>query len=214
MDFPEFFERSCPAMLARALMLTENRQDAEDAVQEAFAEAMRRWPELAGRHPETPEEWVARAVRQRLWAAARRWRRYRPLDLVVSLPARSTPEQAAEVRLVLDALARLPARWRVVAHLHLVEGLTAAEVAAELRIREGAARTVIGKARKALDNLLGLTGARGEGALAGRPRPITLPGGLAAADPVAQALRRTERLLEAGTEEEGAAPTRVRDRLP
>lgn len=191
MDFPAFFARTCPAMLARALMLTDNRQDAEDAVQEAFAEAMRSWAELRERDA---EEWVYQVVRRRLWAAARRWRRYRPLDLVVELPARSSPEQLAEVRQVLDALSQLPRKHRLVAYLHWVEGQSAAGVAAELNLSERAAKAMIGKSRELLDSFLGVTGVSEEGALAGRPRDV-----------VGLALLRTEAQLRAGIDEAQAA---------
>ncbi|WHT17187.1 sigma-70 family RNA polymerase sigma factor [Crossiella sp. CA-258035] len=209
MEFPVFFAQTCPGMLARALMLTDNRQDAEDAVQEAYAEAMRQWPELAHRGP---EEWVYRVVKRRLWAAARRWRRQRPLELVVALPARCSTEEAAQVRLVLDGLARLPRKQRVVAYLHWVEGLTPAQIAAELGIGEGSVTSMIGKAKVLLDNLLGLTGVRDREALTGRVRQVTLPD-QPAGDVVAEALRRTESVLRAGAEEDAEALARISGRL-
>ncbi|MCK2239484.1 MULTISPECIES: sigma-70 family RNA polymerase sigma factor [unclassified Crossiella] len=211
MDFPVFFAQTCPGMLARALMLTHNRQDAEDAVQEAYAEAMRRWAELADR---APEEWVYQAVKRRLWAAARRWRMHRPLELVVSLPARCSTEQAAEVRLVLDALSRLPRKHRVVAYLHWAEGLSARQIAAELDTSESAVTAMLGKARVALDSLLGLTGVRDREALTGKVRRVTLPGQPGEpADAVAEALRRTENQLRAGAAEDAEALARISGRL-
>lgn len=46
-DFRTFFERSCPGMLARALLIAGHRQDAEDAVQQAYIEALQRWERLS-----------------------------------------------------------------------------------------------------------------------------------------------------------------------
>lgn len=69
-DFRTFFERSCPGMLARALLIAGDRQDAEDAVQQAYVEALRWW-ERVGRY-DSPDAWVYKIVKQRLWAVARR----------------------------------------------------------------------------------------------------------------------------------------------
>ena len=68
-EFHTFFECSCPGMLARALLLAGHRQDAEDAVQQAYVEALRRW-ERVGRY-DSPDAWVYKIVKQRLWATAR-----------------------------------------------------------------------------------------------------------------------------------------------
>ncbi len=44
--FDVFFAESSPRVLARALVLAANRHDAEDAVQDAYAEALRRWDRI------------------------------------------------------------------------------------------------------------------------------------------------------------------------
>lgn len=102
--FAGFFERSYPGMLARALLLSGHRQDAEDAVQEGYAEAFRRWERL--RAYEAPDAWVYRVVRQRLWAVGRRRARHRSAETrLPQPPPTASVEQTAEARAVLSALA-------------------------------------------------------------------------------------------------------------
>jgi RNA polymerase sigma-70 factor (ECF subfamily) len=65
-------------------------------------------------------------------------------------------EQADEVvEQVREAIAQLPASQREVVELHKLRGLTMAEVAARLEIREGAARVRAHRGYKALARLLG-----------------------------------------------------------
>lgn len=62
------------------------------------------------------------------------------------------------VALVREAIAQLPAGQREVVELHKLRGLSMAEVAARLQIREGAARVRAHRGYKALARLLGAGG--------------------------------------------------------
>ncbi|MEU3283322.1 RNA polymerase sigma factor [Streptomyces antibioticus] len=203
--FAGFFERSYPGMLARALLLCGHRQDAEDAVQEGYAEAFRRWERL--RAYEAPDAWVYRVVRQRLWAVGRRRARHRSAETrLPQPPPTASAEQTAEARAVLSALAGLLPRQRTVLVLHCLEGMTQAEIAEELGLRRGSVAAGVFKARRHLEKELGMVDDGGGG---DRDRlhgwDELVPSGtfrdghaenLAAAqeptDPLAGALRRTE----------------------
>ncbi|WP_435612940.1 RNA polymerase sigma factor [Streptomyces sp. bgisy159] len=211
--FDTFFARSFPGMTARALLLCGHPQDAEDAVQEAYAAAFSRWERLC--HYDAPDAWVYRIVRQRLWAVARDRSRTRPAapDSLQPPPAAGV-EQTVEARAVLTALARLPARQRTVLVLHCLEGMTQEAIADELGLTRGAVASSVFRARAKLTKAVGMSDGvdAGNGRRAGRgrhdglglvpspPQARTARLGEQAADfadPVAAALRRTELWLRA-----------------
>lgn len=157
--FDEFFAESAPRVLARALVLAANRHDAEDAVQEAYAEALRRWDRV-GRY-DAPEAWLHLVVRQRLWKASARWRRLRTLTTLELDAWRATtgdPEQAMLVEGVLAAVAALPRRQRTMLVMHCLQGMKQHEIAEELRVRASTVAATIFNARRALrDSIHALT---------------------------------------------------------
>ncbi|MGH3857828.1 MAG: RNA polymerase sigma factor, partial [Pseudonocardiaceae bacterium] len=111
-DFSEFYDQTAPRMLARALMRCGQLQNAEDAVQDAYAEALRRWQRVGGY--ESPEAWVYKIMKQRLSRAAKHWwwARRKPTTpelLELAVPPAATAEETAEAREVLRALFLLPA---------------------------------------------------------------------------------------------------------
>jgi RNA polymerase sigma-70 factor (ECF subfamily) len=207
-DFPAFFERSMPAVLARALVLTGDRAEAETAVRDAFAEALRRW-EVVRTRPD-PQAWVYDLVKQRIWATSRRWTvRQRPLNLPIVRPPGGGPERTAEARLVLTALSALPRKQRTIAVLHLLHGRGAEEIAAELGVRRAVVASAIDRARRTLEKVLGThRSAHADEPFAPASRRGSLPPG-APPDPLADAVRRTERFLREGVETDQEAVRRM-----
>jgi RNA polymerase sigma factor (sigma-70 family) len=212
-DFRTFFERSCPSMLARALLIAGHRQDAEDAVQQAYVEALRRWERL-GRY-DSPDAWVYKIVKQRLWGAARRRTWLRPVGLEVSRPPTASPEQTAHARAVLATLATLPRRQRQVIVLHCLHGMTQQDIADELGITRSAVAGSVLKARRNLEKVLGMTSDEHPGGdpLIPAARRTSLPAGVSAADQLATSLRETEAWLRAGIEADAATLQRIRSQV-
>lgn len=199
-DFQAFYEDYFPSMLARAYVISGHRQDAEDAVQEAYMEALQRWQRV--RRYDSPDAYVYRIVRQRLWRAVRlRGRvRLRPSALELPRPPVASAEQTALARTVLEVLAALPRRQRQVIVMHRLNGMKQDEIANELGITRSA---VAGNIRKALGNLrkaLGLGRRAGEDALVPRVPRILLPVDGLAEDSLAGVLRETETWLRASIE--------------
>ncbi|ADI08126.1 ECF subfamily RNA polymerase sigma factor [Streptomyces bingchenggensis BCW-1] len=152
-DFGDFYARTYPWLAARAVMLSGNRQNAEDAVQEAFIEAMRRWPTV--RACASPEGWVVTTMRRKLSRDGRRWWfRWKPVELTVPAATTATVEETAEAMAVLRALGMLPPRQRQVVVMHSLEGMSYAEIGAELGISAGAVGSNLHKARARLSLLL------------------------------------------------------------
>ncbi len=152
-EFDAFYARTYPWLAARAVMLSGNRQNAEDAVQEAYIEAMRRWPEV--RTCASPEAWVTTTMRRKLSRDGRRWWfRWKPVELTVPAATTATVEETAEALAALRALGTLPPRQRQVVVMHSLEGMSYQAISAELGISVGSVGSNLHKARARLSLLL------------------------------------------------------------
>ncbi|AEM88149.1 RNA polymerase sigma factor [Streptomyces violaceusniger] len=155
-EFDAFYARTYPWLAARAVMLSGNRQNAEDAVQEAYIEAMRRWPEV--RAYASPEAWVTTTMRRKLSKDGRRWWfRWKPVEMAgTTVPAATTAtvEETAEALAALRALGTLPPRQRQVVVMHSLEGMSYRAISAELGISVGSVGSNLNKARARLSLML------------------------------------------------------------
>jgi len=138
--------------------LLGDRQEAEDACQEAFLRAHRAFARL-GPHANS-RAWLYRiATRSGLNAARRRSRRAaRAVDVDLdTLPANpgSSPERREQLLAVRRTVERLPPRQRAALMLRQFEGLGYAEVAATLGGSEQSARANVYQALKKLRAALG-----------------------------------------------------------
>jgi RNA polymerase sigma factor (sigma-70 family) len=214
--FEDFFARTHHGMLARAVMLCGHREDAEDAVIEAYGLAAQRWDRL--RDYESPEGWVFLVVQQRLWKQANAFRRQRATLLRVPVARQATTEQTAEARAALAALAALPKRQRIVMVLNCLYGMPQQEIADQLGIKRTSVAAHVFKARRALEETLGIrpdepgedTSALVASASGGPKRPTSL---FTSADPLAKRLAETETWLRAGFDADPGALDAARARL-
>lgn len=154
-DFEAFFAGTYSQVLAQAIMLCGNREDAEDATQEAFVEAYRAWDRIAAY--ELPEAWLRRVVAQRLWKVYRRRKTGQERLLRLPVPAQASPEQTAEAREVFRLLASLPPRQRMTLVLFCLDGWSQQEIAAALRMTRGGVAANVAKARQTLREAWGMT---------------------------------------------------------
>ena len=107
--FAQFYQRTFAQVLSATIMASGHRGDAEDAVQEAYIIALRRWAEVGGY--DAPDAWVLKVAMRRLWRSQQQ------------APGRgaaggdgspnATPEETAYAREVLGALATLPPPVRI-----------------------------------------------------------------------------------------------------
>jgi RNA polymerase sigma-70 factor, ECF subfamily len=141
--------RSCYARLVGQLFLvTTDRAEAEEAVQEAFTRLWAKWPKL--QHYDNPEAWTRRVA---LNIAVSRWRRGRrsvQLPAADDLAAGPGPESSD----LVVALQALPVKQRQALVLHHVAGLPVAEVAAEMSARPGTVKSWLSRGRAALARLV------------------------------------------------------------
>ncbi len=130
---------------------------AEDAVQEAFVEAVRHWP--ARGVPDDPRAWLLRTAHRKALDRLRRASTAlgRAASLAAGLPAEDTayarhpelPDEVAILLLACDPV--LPREARVALTLRTVGGLTTAEIARGLLASETAVAQRIVRAKRELE---------------------------------------------------------------
>ena len=210
-SFDSFFTRTCPGLLARAVMFCGHRQDAEDAVQNAYIAAFKAWDRI-NKEYDSPEAWLYTVLRNELCAQARKRAKERKVVEAIPVPHDPTPEQTAEAMAVLAALAGLPTKQRSAIVLHRLFGLPQEEVAARLGVRRSTVAVNVRNARQTLERVLELRPTDAESphdTLVARARP---PHAWAVAhrDPLDEVLFATERWLREAFEDSPESVQRVR----
>ena len=146
-SFEEFFAATYGRLVGLLFAFLHDRAQAEDAVQDAFASALLRWPVLRGYHD--PEAWVRQVAFRRAIDHHRRTARQLRALLRLGPPPSLPPVGADHVDLV-RALRKLPVAQREVLVLHYVAELAVERVAAELRLPVGTVKSRLARGRAAL----------------------------------------------------------------
>jgi RNA polymerase sigma-70 factor (sigma-E family) len=152
-DFDHWVAARGPGLLRLAYVLTGNRADAEDAVQDALARALPRWEHI--RSVGDPDAYVRRMV---VNAHTSWWRRFRRRETPVAeaFTAGVTPEAGSDERdRVWRACLALPEAQRVAVVLRYYEQLEYAEIAALTGVAEGSVRSRVSRGLSALRTALG-----------------------------------------------------------
>jgi RNA polymerase sigma-70 factor, ECF subfamily len=145
-DFEAFFDEQYGAVLRTVALAVGDRARAEEATQEAFARAYRRWRRVS--RMSRPAAWVHVVA---INVERNRWRRDRRTELP---PAPDTIADAADATVarvvVAELLDRLPPRQRAAVVLRYLGDLTVPEIADALGCAPG---TVKSNLHDALRNL-------------------------------------------------------------
>jgi RNA polymerase sigma-70 factor (sigma-E family) len=139
--FEDFVVSRSSGLLGTAYLLTQDRALAEDLLQTALAKSWRAWEGI-----ETSPDAYVRRVLVNTYATwwRRRWNNETPM---ATLPDESQVDlDAASMREVRDALARLPKRQRAVLVLRFFEDHTEAETARILGCSVGTVKSQVSKA--------------------------------------------------------------------
>lgn len=156
-EFEEFVTARSAALFRTAVLLTGNRQDAQDLVQSALERACRHWDRVAA--AEQPEAYVRRILVNSL---KDRWRLRRRIvevpfdDAWPSAPSGQSPYRQVELRREMIAeLRRLPVGMRSVLVLRYFEDLTEAEIARTLNCSAGTVKSQAARGLARLRSALG-----------------------------------------------------------
>ncbi|MFC8667292.1 SigE family RNA polymerase sigma factor [Streptomyces sp. NPDC057199] len=149
MDFHQFVAVRSAPLFRGALVLTGNRETAEDLVQETLERVCRKWRTIAAK--DAPDAYVRRIM---VNLANDRWRRFRR-----TVPHQDTGDMAApgdeygridSRDQLVRALQSLPMRMRTVVVLRYFHDLSDAEIAADLRISQSTVRSQLARGMEKL----------------------------------------------------------------
>jgi RNA polymerase sigma factor (sigma-70 family) len=151
------YTRHRPAALIAARSLAGRTQEAEDLVQDAFTSVVAAIEHGAG-PDESVRAYLLSAVRNSYYRSYRRAQRLVPtddLDILDQIdPDGDDPADRAsnrlDSRLIVAAFRTLPSRWQRVLWRTEVDGVTAAELAAEFEVSANSAAALVYRARNAL----------------------------------------------------------------
>ncbi len=157
-SFDEFFDREYDPVVRSLTLVTGDRARAEDAAQEAFARALRRWDRVGSL--DRPGGWVVIVATNvlRRWFATEEKRVARFVSAgVVAQPDRpaggASPDPGSAVVLAAtlrDALSALPPRQRATVVLRYLCDLSTDEVAEALGCAPGTVKSALHAALAAL----------------------------------------------------------------
>lgn len=141
-DFDEWVAARGDGLFRLAYVLTGNRADAEDVVQDALSRALPRWERI--RTVEDPDAYVRRILVNAHTSWWRRFRRRESPVAEVRLGAAPDPEVEEQDR-VWRACLRLPVDQRVAVVLRYYEQCDYEEIAALTGVREGTVRSRVSR---------------------------------------------------------------------
>ncbi|MHC4644852.1 MAG: RNA polymerase sigma factor [Planctomycetota bacterium] len=153
-SFTELCRRYYPAMVAIAHSILGDRHLAEDAAQQAFANAVRKLPQLSRKNRFA--QWLAAICRNAALDLAGGRQRYCTTDELAVLPAK--PKESDAARTVKEAIARLSAGDREVIFLRFYDGMTYESISTVLGISEQAINGRLRRAKKKIADYLRRSG--------------------------------------------------------
>lgn len=213
-DFDIFFTQTFSRTLAKAILLCQKRQDAEDATQEAYRIASNAWDYIS--EDDSMEDFLHSALQRQLLMRARKRDRQQPEEAeVLTAPRDSTPEQTADAKTVLEALAGLTPTGRMIAVLYYLYEQPRWKIAKQLGLLPSTVAINIHSAHRALKGIIKFQLApkhRQQTAAAAAIQGTTATPKMASpGSPIASTLLATERWLRNGVEDSPSIRTRVRE---
>lgn len=146
--FEQVYRSSYPTLVGQLFLLTTNRAEAEDVVQEAFARLWANWRELHGY--DNHEAWVRRVATN---LAVSRWRRHSRQTSYEEPPVQRAVHNSSLSDLT-HALRGISMKHRQALLLHHVIGLSVAEVASEMSAKPGTVKSWLSRGRAELERQL------------------------------------------------------------
>jgi RNA polymerase sigma-70 factor (sigma-E family) len=167
-EFSAFVARGGGQLLGFAFLLTGNRHDAEDLVQQALLRTAARW-RVARQSPVGYSRTVVLNLARDRWRAQQRERAETlSPDLAALPPAVDGPALVLDRQVLLDACRVLPLQQRAVLVLRFWEDRSVAETAAVLGCTAGTVKSQTHRALARLREVLaGLAGAGADGSAQG-----------------------------------------------
>jgi RNA polymerase sigma factor (sigma-70 family) len=152
LGFEDFFQEHRLRLFRALWLVTRNRHEAEEVMQDAFLRVWERWPRVAVM-PD-PVGYLYRTA-MNLWRSRVRRAAVALRKAIRQVPADDQLEAVEERDAAIRAMASLTPRQRAAVVLTDVLGLTSVEAAEALRIEPVTVRVLAARAREVLRNEMG-----------------------------------------------------------
>ena len=153
-EIAEAYDRHADVLYRIALSHLQNREDAEDAVQDVFAKYIAAAPGFPNEEQE--RAWLIRVTVNRSLDLLRRrtHRGYVPLDEIEEAMAAPSAEEGDIASELMDTLGHIPEKHRAAIVLHHLEGFSVEQTARALGVSIPAVKMRLSRGREALKALL------------------------------------------------------------
>ncbi len=162
----KLYNKYCGAMLNVSMRYCQSQAEAEDALQEAFLKIFKNIVKFEGRHEGSLTQWIKTIVVNSALSSHRKNKKHYFAEDVTEMHIADedsfTGNMDAEAassekeKQILSAVQELPAGYRSVFNLYVLEGFSHKEIAEILEISENTSKSQLSKARKYLKVSLGL----------------------------------------------------------
>jgi RNA polymerase sigma factor (sigma-70 family) len=153
--FNELYDLYAKAMFSISMRILNDRNEAEDVLQEGFLQAFKNIKDFDERV--SFGSWLKRIIINRSIDVIRKQKHiFQPIEDADHLESDEPPEEniTYNVNLVKDSIQELPNGFRIVLSLYLLENFTHKEIALQLNISEGTSKSQYNRAKKKLINLI------------------------------------------------------------
>ncbi|MCT4581582.1 MAG: sigma-70 family RNA polymerase sigma factor [Flavobacteriales bacterium] len=157
----ELFNRYSGAMLGIAMRYSNNKTEAEDALQEAFIKIYKNIVKFEGRRDGSLTNWIKTIVVNTTLSLNKKNKKHNYTeDIETTRIGYETIENevqdiAGTQNKIMHALNQLPSGYRTVFNLYVLEGYSHQEIADILSISVNTSKSQLSKARKFLKKVLG-----------------------------------------------------------
>lgn len=159
----ELYRRYSSSMLGVSMRYSTNISEAEDALQESFIRIFKYIVNFEGRREGSLSAWIKTIVVNTTLSHNRNNKKHHYTEDVEDIKIGTEPspfpeedDSKRQQQRILKAIQKLPAGYRTVFNLYVVEGYTHKEIADILEISENTSKSQLSKARKYLKTLLGI----------------------------------------------------------
>lgn len=157
----ELFARYSGAMLGIAMRYSNNKTEAEDALQEAFIKIYKHIIKFEGRRDGSLTSWIKTIVVNTTLSLNKKNKKHNYTDNIddISFKCSEEIEEVTDIEgtqnKILSAINQLPIGYKTVFNLYVMEGYSHQEIADILSISINTSKSQLSKARKFLKNTLG-----------------------------------------------------------
>ncbi|MBK8848120.1 MAG: sigma-70 family RNA polymerase sigma factor [Bacteroidetes bacterium] len=155
----ELYNRFAPRMMSVCLRYAENREEAEDFLQDGFIKVFTKLSSF--KFEGSLEGWMRRVLVNNMLDELRRKLQMPGMDVIDARfndpPSASLPTDGIQAKELMTLIASLPAGYRTIFNMYVLDGYSHKEIAAQLKIAESTSKSQLSRAREYLQKRIKAT---------------------------------------------------------